>query len=59
MQNLKNETKWTFQPLNFIPAPLRNSWQTGHRVVTALKILCRLLGNDPNQLFVVRLVAFS
>lgn len=53
----KKETNGTFQPL--IPASLRNSWQTGHRVVTALKILCCLLGYDPNQLFVVRLVAFS
>lgn len=49
----------SFLPLALVPAPLWNSWQPRHRIVTALKILRRLLRYDPDKLFVVGLVAFS
>lgn len=55
----ENGENWAFLPLALVPAPLWNSWQPRHRIVTALKILRRLLRYDPNKLFVVGLVAFS
>lgn len=46
-------------PLALIPAPLRNGRQAWHAEVAVLKILCRLLGDNPYQLLVVWFVTFT
>lgn len=57
--SIKETEKLVSEPLALVPAPLRNGWQTRYTEVTGLKILCRLLGHDPNKLFVVWFGTFA